>query len=97
MPRLERLAIGAVHRGGATIGINRDDLCACPHRRPCPAGQRDELVAECAHPTHGHVPAPRPVAHDVVQEAAVLPQQWIAGGGERPNQSIGHDRAPNQV
>jgi hypothetical protein len=82
---------------GAAVGRDGDHLGAGDEvgaRRP---GGALERRGDGAHAADRHPPLAGPVADDVVEEAAVLPQRGVVGRGERPDEGVGEHHPPDRV
>ena len=94
MSRLKRTPVRRLDLGPLTVGVDPHDLRADAQLGSGLDGGTRQGPTEGAHPAHRHVPVPGAVADHVVEEAAVLAQLRIVGGGEGSDQRVGgHDPA----
>ena len=93
--RLRVAADPHVDLGVTLTAPDRGDLGVHGQFRACLGGDGRERVGDRAHPADRHPPLARPVADDVVEEAAVLDERRVVQPGEGADQRIGRDHAPH--
>ena len=64
---------------------------------PKPVARRGQRAADRAHAADRHVPVAGAAADQVVEEAHVLPQRFVVGAGERPDQRVGRHHSADQI